>query len=138
MGLAPLLFLAKRLKAKPVLMLGTASRQLFWEEEFSEHCSKIYLTTDDGSAGRKGTVINYLPEVLADNNIERIYGCGPRPMLASLILTAKDYRLPCQISLEEHMACGVGACLSCNIKHKDGQKKVCSDGPVFWAEEVLL
>jgi dihydroorotate dehydrogenase electron transfer subunit len=140
MGLAPLLFLAKELCPKPVtvLMGGRTKSELYWRNVFLGACRSIHVTTDDGSLGRRGFNVDLMPELLANCSYDRIYACGPRAMMTGVARLAKEKGIPCQISLEDHMACGVGACLSCTCAGTDGRRrKVCSDGPIFWAEEVL-
>jgi dihydroorotate dehydrogenase electron transfer subunit len=140
MGLAPLLFLAKALCPRPVsvLMGGRTKQELWWRNVFLGACRSIHVTTDDGSLGRRGFTIDVLPELLENFRYDRIYACGPLKMIEGVARLAKEKGVPCQISFEDHMACGVGACLSCTCAGTDGKRrKVCSDGPVFWAEEVL-
>lgn len=139
MGIAPLVFLAERLCPRPshVVLGGRTKSELFWYDLFKNTCKQVSVATNDGSLGVCGTVINALPN-LTDGNIDMIYACGPKSMLKSIAEYAAAAGLPCQVSLEEHMACGLGACLSCTCQTTDGtRKKVCSDGPVFWAEEVV-
>lgn len=140
MGLAPLLFLARQLCPRPmsVLMGGRDSRELFWQDIFGDVCRSLHVTTDDGSLGLRGFTTDHLPSLLAGGEYDMIFACGPRPMLEGVARLAKAHGLPCQVSLEDYMACGVGACLSCTCAGTDGKRrKVCSDGPVFQAEEVL-
>lgn len=140
MGLAPLVFLARWLCPRPleVLMGGRTEQELFWLELYKKTCDQIHVTTDDGSVGRRGFTVDALPGLLSAGGYDRIYACGPRPMLEKIAALAHRFDIPCQVSLEEHMACGVGACLSCTCAGKAGKrKKVCTDGPVFWAEEVF-
>lgn len=140
MGLAPLLFLASALFPRPVtvLMGGGSSEELFWQSLFAPLCQDIHITTDDGSLGQRGYTVDALPAILAAGHFDQVYACGPRPMLEGVARLAKAAALPCQISLENFMACGVGACLSCTCTGNDGKRrKICSDGPVFAAEEVL-
>ena len=139
MGLAPLIYLARSLSAysPEVLMGGRTREELFWPEMYKTFCREIHITTDDGSVGAKGTVLDLLPKLLT-KKYDMIYTCGPQPMMKSVAAFAKEHHIPCQISLEKYMACGIGACLSCTCAAKDGKRrKVCTDGPVFWAEEVL-
>ena len=105
---------------------------------FQESCEKTYLCTDDGSLGYHGFVDGQIREILAkDHSFTDILACGPRPMLKSVAAVAAQFGIPCQVSMEERMACGIGACLGCAIRMKDGtMKHVCKDGPVFNAEEV--
>ncbi len=140
MGLAPLVALAKALcpRSTEILMGGRGKEELFWTELFAVSCQNAHITTDDGSIGLKGTVIDMLPQLLSAGGYDAVYTCGPKPMMEKVAKLAKEYGLPCQISLEEHMACGVGACLACSCATKNGGRaKICLDGPVFDAEEVF-
>lgn len=140
MGLAPLVFLARQLCPRPVsvLMGGRSLQEMFWQDTFGDTCRNVHVTTDDGSLGRRGFTVDQLPELLADGDYDMIYACGPRPMLEGVARQSNIHGVPCQVSLEDYMACGVGACLSCTCAGTDGKRrKVCSDGPVFRAEEVL-
>jgi dihydroorotate dehydrogenase electron transfer subunit len=140
MGLAPLMFLARELCPKPVnvLMGGRTSREMYWQTSYTGLCDNMHITTDDGSMGRQGFVSDALPELLESGGYDMVYTCGPRPMMERVAHLAKMYQIPCQVSLEDHMACGVGACLSCTCASPDGKRrKVCTDGPVFRAEEVF-
>lgn len=105
---------------------------------FEEACEKTYLCTDDGSLGFHGFVDGQVREILKkDNSFTDILACGPKPMLKSVAKVAAEFGVPCQVSMEERMGCGVGACLVCATPMKDGtMKHVCKDGPVFRAEEV--
>lgn len=139
MGSAPLLYLAQRLCPRPVTVLlgGRTKGELFWARLFSESCRSIRVTTDDGSQGTRGTVTDVLPEIL-EQEFDRVYTCGPRSMMQNVVAQIQRANIPCQVSLEEHMACGLGACLSCTCEATDKtRKKVCLDGPVFWSEEVI-
>lgn len=139
MGIAPLLFLAERLYPRPsqVLIGGRTETELFWRRFFTASCERIVLTTDDGSIGMRGTTIDALPELLAEK-FDMVYACGPKLMLKGVVDKVRDAGIPCQVSLEEHMTCGLGACLSCTCQATDGtRKKICADGPVFWAKEVV-
>ena len=141
MGIAPLLYLVKAFCPTPtdVLLAGRESKELFWTSLFAESCHAVHVTTDDGSMGRKGNALALLPELLASGEYDIVYTCGPDPMMKAVAAEAARHNLPCQVSLERYMACGIGACLSCSCAAKDGsRRKVCSDGPVFWAEEVEL
>ncbi|HWR43741.1 dihydroorotate dehydrogenase electron transfer subunit [Sporomusa sp.] len=139
MGLAPLVMLAKAFCSRPatILMGGRNEQELFWPEIYAGVCQNIHITTDDGSIGHRGFTVDLLPELLKQDKFDRIYACGPHAMLKGVAETAAYYGVPCQVSLEEYMACGVGACLSCTCAGASGKRhKVCTDGPVFWAEEV--
>ena len=102
----------------------------------------MILCTDDGSAGRKGFVTEALADCIKAENPDIIYACGPDVMLKAVAEMARDNGIYCQVSLEERMGCGVGACLVCACKTvKDGKEyfaHVCKDGPVFSSEEVIF
>lgn len=137
-GLAPLLFAAEQIGSADVLIGGkTADEITFWLDEFAESVENIFVTTDDGSFGEKGFVTNYLPEILAAENYSAVYTCGPEIMMRGVALETSAHEIPCQVSFERRMACGLGACLSCSIDTAHGRKKVCKDGPVFDAQEVF-
>ena len=128
--------------ARVTAVLGYRDSQLFLKEEF-EPWAKVYVSTDDGSAGTKGTVI----DAVRENGVEAdvIFACGPKPMLRAVKAYAAEKGIPCYVSLEERMACGIGACLGCVCKTtgEDAHShvhnaRVCKDGPVFAAEEVEL
>jgi dihydroorotate dehydrogenase electron transfer subunit len=140
MGLAPLLFLAQALCPRPIeiLMGGRNKEEMFWQEMFGTICSNLHITTDDGSLGVRGLTVDMLPELLRQGNYDMIYTCGPKVMMEQVFHIADSLYIPCQLSLEEHMACGVGACLSCTCQSAEGaRKKICADGPVFWGGEVF-
>lgn len=140
MGLAPLIFLAEGLCPKPVeiLMGGRTKEEMFWTELFKATCDNLHITTDDGTMGEQGVTLDILPELLKQGSFDRIYVCGPRPMMEGAAKIAASFGIAAQVSLEEHMACGLGACLSCTCAASDGKRrKICSDGPVFWAQEVF-
>ena len=139
MGLAPLLFLAKRFQGKADMLMGGRNQaELFWKDIFSPHAHEIFITTDDGSLGRKGFTTELLPELLG-RGYDCIYTCGPEIMMRGIAEVAAKNNIPCQVSLEKRMACGLGACLSCvcDTAHKE-RKKICKDGPVFWAQDVFF
>ena len=115
------------------------------QKDFAASGAEVILCTDDGSAGRKGFVTDALAEVLQREKPDIIYACGPTPMLKALKEYAREEKMECWISMEEKMACGIGACLACVCKSKevDGHshvhnKRICKDGPVFKASEVEL
>lgn len=141
MGLAPLLFAARRMCPCPVEVLagGRTKEELFWTELFKDSCDQVNVTTDDGSLGFCGSCVDALPDLLATGRFDAVLTCGPRPMLRRVAECAARFGVPCQVSLEEFMACGIGACLSCTCGAKSGDTlQVCKDGPVFRAEEVDL
>ena len=137
MGLAPLLCAAENFSAD-VLMGGRNSGEVeFWQAEFRPHVEEIFLTTDDGSIGKYGFVTDALPDVLAKKNYAAVLTCGPEIMMRGVAKLAAEKNIPCEVSFERRMACGLGACLSCSIDTVNGRRKVCKDGPIFDAREVF-
>ena len=140
-GIPPMLQTAKELKAEKTAVLGYRD-ELFLNEEFTEYAD-VYVATEDGSAGTKGNVLNAICE--RGLEAEVIFACGPTPMLRALKEYAAEKNITCWISMEERMACGIGACLGCVCKSKEidahslvHNKRVCKDGPVFLSTEVEL
>lgn len=141
-GVPPMLQLARELTCEKVVVLGFKN-VTFLREEFDAEGCEVYVNTENGSMGAKGTVMGTLLENKLGANV--IYACGPRPMLAAVKQYAAMRGIRCYLSMEERMACGVGACLGCTCDTKDrddyykvNKKCVCKDGPVFNAEEVIL
>lgn len=144
-GIPPMLGLAKALKNIGVsveVVLGYRDGSLFLKDEFSPY-AKVYVSTEDGSAGIKGNVTDAIKEY--DIQADIIYSCGPLPMLRGVKALAKKRGIKAQISLEERMACGIGACLGCVCisTEKDSHsnvnnKRICKDGPVFDSEEIVF
>jgi NAD(P)H-flavin reductase len=97
----------------------------------------LKLATDDGSLGFKGRVTDLLRIVLEQTKPLGLFSCGPHPMLKTIAEIAGEHKINAQLSLEEHMACGLGACLGCVVATKAGYKTVCKDGPVFSGEELI-
>lgn len=148
MGVAPLLFLAQKLtetsrKADeaPVVLIGAKTkRDVLCEKEFKGLGCEVRVATDDGSRGFKGTVTAMLAErFLPDCGFHpsAIYACGPHPMMREVAGVAASHSIPCQISLEAHMACGFGVCLGCVVVTRDGYRRVCHEGPVFDARDIV-
>ena len=138
-GVPPLLGQAALTAKKATAVLGfrSADRSML-VEDYRDCCENVYLCSDDGSLGRHGFVDAQLKDIFEqDKNFTAVLACGPKPMLKNVAKVAARYGVPCQVSLEERMACGVGACLGCAVQMADGtMKHVCKDGPVFDAKEV--
>lgn len=146
-GIPPLVELAKQLRSREPLgkitvSVGYRNDDLFLTEELSQYAD-VLIATEDGSVGTKGNVMNAVDENKITPDI--IYSCGPMPMLKAIKSYAEEKNIPAYISLEERMACGVGACLGCVCKttHKDhhshvNNARICTDGPVFEAKEVEI
>jgi dihydroorotate dehydrogenase electron transfer subunit len=139
MGVAPLVFLAEKLKlSKPLVLIGARTKkQLLCQREFKALGCTVKLATDDGSAGFKGKVTDLLKIFLDETKPLSLFSCGPLPMLKAVARLAHENKITAQLSLEEHMACGIGACLGCVVSTKTGYKSVCKDGPVFFSEDLI-
>lgn len=143
MGVAPLVALAEKWlnKKRTIVLLGAKTKKgILCIRDFRKLGCKVHIATEDGSCGHKGLVTELLKKVLGASNIEHrasIYACGPKAMLKEIASISRRLHLPAQGSLEENMACGVGACLGCAIKTKDGYKRVCKDGPVFDLKDII-
>lgn len=131
-GAAPLLYLGKevaKLGCRPVFLLGGRSGRDLVQLDMFGALGEVHLTTEDASRGEKGFVTRH--SVLRREAFDRIAACGPRPMMAAVARYAKSKGIPCEVSLENMMACGVGACLCCVEDTAEGRLRVCKDGPVF-------
>jgi dihydroorotate dehydrogenase electron transfer subunit len=162
-GIPPLHFLAKRLllssgggqplRAAPTLpslsprviaVIGARSREeVLCEKELADYGAEVRPATDDGSYGFHGTAVDLLAEVLRREPVDQIFTCGPQPMMRGVAALAARHDIPCQVSLEERMACGLGVCLSCVAPFRPGgaspaeYQRICTEGPVFEAREVF-
>ncbi|MGN1467355.1 MAG: dihydroorotate dehydrogenase electron transfer subunit [Ruminococcus sp.] len=140
-GVPPMLYAAKA-ACKPLVITGFRSKDfVILQDDFKSIGADLVLATDDGSAGIHGFVTDVLKERI--NEVDEICACGPFPMLRAVAQAAKENNKPCQVSLEERMGCGVGACLvcACKVKRANGEEEylhVCKNGPVFNAEEVVF
>ncbi len=140
-GIPPMLELARRLPGEKQAVLGYRNAQFLRED--LEQYAKVYVATEDGSAGTRGTVLDAIREEGIQADV--IYACGPTPMLRAVKAYAQENGIACWISMEERMACGVGACLACVCQSTEvddhshvHNKRICKDGPVFAAGEVDL
>ena len=142
-GVPPILELAKQMKCdKKQIIVGYRDRETFLKDEFEQN-GEVYISTEDGSVGTKGNVMDAIRENALGADI--IYACGPTPMLRAVKAYAEENGIECYISLEERMACGIGACLACVCKSKEkdhhtnvNNKRICKDGPVFLSTEVEI
>jgi dihydroorotate dehydrogenase electron transfer subunit len=143
-GIYPLLELAKRIKPKAVAFGFKSKDFVTLEDEFSRYTGNLYISTDDGSYKIHGNALSPVSEGLEKGEFEVAYACGPLPMLKALKAITDRINVECQISLEERMGCGIGACLCCAVRVEDdgdlGYKHlhICKNGPIFNAKEVIL
>lgn len=140
-GIPPMVQLAKELNSEVQIIAGYRD-ELFLTEELGAN-GMLYIATEDGSAGTKGNVMDAVRENALSADI--IYACGPKPMLRAVKAYAEEKGIECYISLEERMACGIGACLACVCESKEidththvHKKRICADGPVFLSTEVEI
>lgn len=130
-GIAPMLLLAKKIYEnglKPTVLIGGRTREdILLLDKFMQY-SDVYYTTEDGSLGEKGFVTQHS---ILDNKYDDIFCCGPEPMMKAIAKYSKTKNIRCNVSLENTMACGIGACLCCVTDTVDGNKCVCTEGPIF-------
>jgi len=127
---------------KAVVFYGARSQdEILMLDELKGICRELFISTDDGSLGTKGNVVELLSGYLDTNRMELkkyvLYACGPHPMLKAVSKISALWCVRAYISMEENMACGLGACLGCVVKTKGGYKRVCKEGPVFNSEEIV-
>ncbi len=141
-GIPPMLELAKRMEAEKQIILGYRDGNTFLKEDLEKY-GRVYVATEDGSMGTKGNVLDAVRENVLGADV--VFACGPMPMLRAIKQYAARQGIAAYISLEEHMACGVGACLGCVVKTKEkdahshvNNARICTDGPVFEAGEVEI
>ena len=138
-GTAPMLYLGRMLKEQgyePEFLLGARSASDLLELDLFREYGTVHITTNDGSMGEEGFVTQH--SVLSQQvRFDRIYCCGPKPMMQAVAKYAKENQITCEVSLENMMACGVGACLCCVENTKEGHVCVCKEGPVFNIEKLL-
>ncbi len=146
MGVAPLLALAEELsrstKKKFIVILGAKTQNhILCEKEFKSLGGELYIATEDGSRGKKALATELIAEVIKSKKYKHrdvcIYAAGPMPMVKALCTLMKGCSVESQVSLEERMACGLGACLGCAVDTQSGYKRVCKDGPVFNMCEII-
>ncbi len=136
-GIAPLLYLGAEIKAaggEPAFMLGGRTKDDLLALDRYRQYGTVYATTEDGSFGERGFVTNHS---VLQNTFDHIYTCGPKPMMVAVARYAQQQHIDCEVSLENMMACGVGACLCCVEKTTEGHLCVCKEGPVFNVKRLL-
>lgn len=142
-GVAPLLFLAETLMGLNwtlTFLIGARTRSGIFRCSAFEHYGTVQVSTDDGSRGRRGSVLDLFQEVVGKGSYSQIYACGPQPVLAAVQRVSLKQGIPAQLSLEERMACGLGACMGCTCQGTEPSRmlRVCAEGPVFDTDEVIL
>lgn len=134
-GNAPLYYLAKELKAHNnavTQVYGSRTRDLIYcKQRFCESSDEIIFTTDDGSEGKKGFVTDAVSSLFSSHSYDMVYVCGPKPMIKGLFPLIHQKGVRAEFSLENYFGCGTGICYGCTIRTKEGNRRVCTDGPVF-------
>ncbi len=141
-GIASVFSFVEQLAGRATVFYGARTKNdLLMYDELKEFAKEILVSTDDGSAGQKGTIADSLSAFLSNLQSPipnyRIYACGPHLLLKAVSEISGKYKILSYISMEEHMACGIGACLGCVVKTRDGYTRVCKEGPVFEAKEII-
>ncbi|MGI6231883.1 MAG: dihydroorotate dehydrogenase electron transfer subunit [Prevotella sp.] len=137
-GVAPLLFQGRELKAAgyhPVFLLGARTKTDLLELAYFQEVGEVFVTTEDGSFGERGFVTDH--SILFKRHFDLIQTCGPKPMMVNVAKYARKQHIDCEASLENMMACGLGACLCCVEKTTNGNLCVCKEGPVFNIKDLL-
>jgi dihydroorotate dehydrogenase electron transfer subunit len=141
-GIASVFSFLHQNQGRAVLFYGARSgNEIFMIDELRKISKEVYVSTDDGSLGKKGNVVEHLADYLSEKRDDAgkytLYSCGPHPMLKALSVLSAAENITAFVSMEENMACGLGACLGCVVKTKTGYQRVCKEGPVFRADEIV-
>lgn len=132
-GIAPMLYVAEKLKKCKVDLYAGFKEEVYIVDEFKRYVDNIMISTEKGNVGYKG----YVTDMLKLENYDVILCCGPEVMMNKVVSMAKEKNVEIYVSMEKKMACGIGACLGCTCKTKSGNKRCCKDGPVFSGEELI-
>ncbi len=139
-GVAPMLYAAKYFLdfgIQSTMLFGYRSRADVLRHKEYEKYGKVFYTTEDGSCGEKGNVLNHYLLSANEYKFDKIYACGPEPMLKAVANWSIQNNIDCEVSLENMMACGIGACLCCVQNTTEGHKCICNEGPVFNAKNII-
>lgn len=132
-GVAPMLYLAKELSNCKVDLYAGFRDIVFVVDEIREYVDNMYISTESGRHGHKG----YVTDLFSPEKYDKVLCCGPEVMMEKVVKMCKEKNVPVFVSMEKHMACGIGACLVCTCKTKDGNKRTCKDGPIFSGDDLL-
>ena len=141
-GIASVFSFVEQVSGRAIVFYGARTKDdLLMLNELQGSAKEVLVSTDDGSAGQKGTIADSLSAYLSGPQSPipnyRIYACGPHLLLKAISDIARAHKIPAYLSMEEHMACGIGACLGCVVKTRNGYTRVCKEGPVFEAREIV-
>jgi dihydroorotate dehydrogenase electron transfer subunit len=134
MGIAPMLHIAKSLKGSQIDLYAGFRDDAYGTDEMKRYVENIYIATENGSEGTSG----YITEIFNPWEYNLVLCCGPRVMMERVVKMCNESATPVYVSMENHMACGIGACLVCTCKTMNGNKRTCKDGPVFSGKDVML
>lgn len=134
LGIAPMNYLIKSLKNCEIDVYAGFRSQVYGMDEVGKYIKNSYITTEDGSSGIKG----YVTDIFNTLEYNAVFCCGPEIMMKRVVEICKSQAVPVYVSMEKHMACGVGACLVCTCKTTEGNKRTCKDGPVFSGRDVIF
>ncbi len=138
MGIASLFSLIKRFSERAKVIYGAGTAQdIVYRDEIESTAGDLIISTDDGSAGRKGNVMDFINEFMNGEEDVTVYTCGPGVMLKKVAEFCIRKGIECYVSLEQNMACGLGSCLGCVVRTKNGYQRVCKEGPVFSASDII-
>jgi dihydroorotate dehydrogenase electron transfer subunit len=133
-GIAPLIYLIKSLTGCAIDLYAGFRTVDYSVDTVEKYVNKTYLSTENGKIGHKG----YVTDLINPKEYEKVICCGPEIMMKKVVCMCKDAKVPVYVSMENHMACGIGACLVCTCKTKDGNKRTCKDGPVFLGKDLIF
>lgn len=131
-GIAPMLYLAKKLNAKIDIYSGFR-KDVYFLDQIKPYTENVFISTEDGSTGHKG----FVTELFNPLDYDLVYTCGPTPMM-NVVINICRHKVALYVSMESRMACGIGACLGCTIETINGMERVCKEGPVFRGEEIII
>ncbi|WP_207670894.1 dihydroorotate dehydrogenase electron transfer subunit [Caloramator sp. E03] len=133
-GIAPMLYTVKKLRECDIDLYAGFKDEIYSVDEFAQYVSNIYISTESGQYGYKG----YVTDIFSPFEYNVVLCCGPEVMMEKIVKVCKTYATPVYVSMERHMACGIGACLGCTCETKHGNKRVCKDGPIFYGRDVFI
>ena len=133
-GIAPLVYLIKKLAGCEIDLYSGFKTVDYSVDSVEKYVNKINLSTESGKIGHKG----YITDILNPKDYRTVICCGPEIMMRKVITMCNDAKVPVYVSMENHMACGIGACLVCTCKTKGGNKRTCKDGPVFIGKDLIF
>ncbi|NLZ49219.1 MAG: dihydroorotate dehydrogenase electron transfer subunit [Clostridiales bacterium] len=133
-GIAPMVELSKRIKNAELDLYAGFRKDIYAVEDIKPYVNKVYISTEDGSVGHKG----YVTEIFDASAYDLVLCCGPEVMMEKVVKECLEKDIKIYVSMEKHMACGIGACLVCTCKTKEGNKRTCKEGPVFDGESLVI